>query len=66
MIPSLYCYCHDVGYYYNITLGNLWRVWECSGSKKTGLAPAPLVERLFGWSWSRFEKRLAKRLQQLD
>jgi hypothetical protein len=25
-------------------------------------APAPLVERLLRWSWSRFRKRLAKRL----
>jgi hypothetical protein len=31
-----------------------------------GRAPAPLVEWLLSWGWSRFEKRLAKRLHQLD
>jgi hypothetical protein len=35
-------------------------------SPKTAPAPAPLVEWLLWWSWSRFEKRLAKRLHQLD
>jgi hypothetical protein len=29
---------------------------------KTAPAPAPLVERLLWWSWSRFTKRLAKQL----
>jgi len=29
---------------------------------KTAPAPASLVERLLWWSWSRFVKRLAKRL----
>jgi hypothetical protein len=27
---------------------------------KTALAPAPLVERLFWWSWSRFKKMFDK------
>jgi hypothetical protein len=31
-----------------------------------GRATAPLVEWLLWWSWSRFEKCLAKRLHQFD
>jgi hypothetical protein len=34
--------------------------------RKMALAPVPLVEWLLWWSWSCFEKRLAKRLHDLD
>jgi hypothetical protein len=36
-----------------------------SAPPKTAPAPALLVELLFWWSWSGFEKRLAKRLHLL-
>jgi hypothetical protein len=47
-----------------VLAGNLGPVWEgwAPAPPKTAPAQATLVERLLRWSWSRFRKRLTKRL----